>query len=143
MSYFERVPSIAASFYNVSVRTSGGVNSNNYPRFEVLTGKQISVRFIVNNAFTFMGQDVYLTGSVHELSQWNTSVNSAIGPLFNQIIKQYPSWYYDVSLPAGATVQFKFIKVDSVGNVTWEGGSNHVYTVPASGTGTVEVNWQN
>ncbi|GAB4195253.1 MAG: alpha-amylase AmyA [Wenzhouxiangellaceae bacterium] len=138
-----RVPSIAAGFYNVSVRTSGGVNSNNYPRFEVLTGKQISVRFIVNNAFTFMGQDVYLTGSVHELSQWSTGVNSAIGPFFNQIIKQYPSWYYDVSLPAGTTVQFKFIKVDSVGNVTWEGGNNHVYTVPASGTGTVEVNWQN
>lgn len=138
-----RVPSVAAGFHNVTVRRSNGVTSAAYPRFEVLTGKQVSVRFVVNNAFTNFGQDLFLTGNVHELSKWSTSKATAIGPFFNQVEYQYPSWYFDVSVPAGQTIQFKFIKVDGAGNVTWEGGSNHSYTVPASGTGTVNVNWQN
>ena len=28
------------------------------------------------------------------------------------------------------------------GTVTWEGGANHSYTVPTSGTGFVTVTWQ-
>ncbi|HEY4046947.1 MAG TPA: carbohydrate-binding module family 20 domain-containing protein [Acidobacteriaceae bacterium] len=55
----------------------------------------------------------------------------------------YPNWFLNVSVPAGQTIQFKFIKVAADGTVTWEGGSNHSYTVPASGTGSVNVNWQN
>ena len=43
---------------------------------------------------------------------------------------------------AGQTIQFKFIKIASGGGVTWENGSNHTYTVPSSGTGYVNVNWQ-
>ena len=125
------------------MRRSNGNTSAAYPRFEVLSGEQVSVRFIVNNATTFFGQDVYLTGNVHELSGWNATSSGAIGPLFNQIVTQYPTWYYDVSVPAGQTIQFKFIKIDGSGNVTWEGGGNHFYTVPNSGTGTVVVNWQN
>jgi hypothetical protein len=54
----------------------------------------------------------------------------------------YPNWFLNVSLPAGQTVQFKFIKIASNGTVTWENGNNHQYTVPASGTGSVTVNWQ-
>lgn len=137
------VPGVTAGFYDVKVRTSGNVTSNAYPRFEVLTGKQVSVRFIVNGAFTSMGQNVYLTGNVHELGKWTASANGSIGPLFNQVMFQYPTWYYDVSLPAGTTVQFKFIKINGSGGVTWEGGGNHLYTVPNSGTGTVTVNWRN
>jgi hypothetical protein len=47
-----------------------------------------------------------------------------------------------VSAPAGAQIQFKFIKIASNGTVTWENGSNHTYTVPTSGVGFVNVNWQ-
>ena len=32
------------------------------------------------------------------------------------------------------------IKAD--GSVVWEGGSNHSYTTPSSGVGSVTVNWQ-
>jgi hypothetical protein len=45
-------------------------------------------------------------------------------------------------LPAGQTVQFKFIDIQANGNVVWENGSNHSYTVPAGGTSLVTVNWQ-
>lgn len=137
-----KVPNIAAGLYDVTVRTSGGVTSAAYPRFEILTGPQVSVRFIVKNATTFFGQDVYLTGDVHELSNWSTSANTAIGPMFNQVVHLWPTWYYDVSVPAGRTLQYKFIKRDGAGNVVWEGGSNHFFTTPSSGTAEVTVYWQ-
>ncbi|RMF74333.1 MAG: alpha-amylase [Alphaproteobacteria bacterium] len=138
-----RVPSLSGGLYDVTVKTANGVTSAAYSRFEVLSGPQVSVRFIVDNATTFFGQNVYLTGSVHELGNWSTADNIAIGPLFNQVEESYPSWYFDVSVPAGKWVEFKFIKKDGAGNVVWEGGWNHGFTTPASGTGTIRVNWQN
>ena len=54
--------------------------------------------------------------------------------------------YYSV-LTSGAAgrqaIQFKFLKIAADGTVTWENGANHQYAVPASGVGTVNVNWQN
>jgi len=31
-------------------------------------------------------------------------------------------------MPAGQTIQFKFVKIAANGTVTWENGSNHQYT---------------
>lgn len=137
------VPNIAAGLYDVTVRSSGGVTSAAYPKFEILTGPQVSVRFIVKNATTSFGQNVYLTGGVHELSNWSTSASKAIGPMFNQVVHLWPTWYFDVSVPASRTLEYKFIKLDGAGNVVWEGGFNHVFTTPSSGTGEVTVYWQN
>ncbi|MFC4769308.1 alpha-amylase family glycosyl hydrolase [Effusibacillus consociatus] len=134
-----KIPSIAAGKHNITLKTSSGVTSNVYDKFEVLSGNQVSVRFVVNNANTVFGENVYLVGNVSELGNWNTA--NAIGPIFNQVVYQYPTWYYDVSVPAGTPLEFKFIKKNG-STVTWEGGSNHTYTSPASGTGTVIVNWQ-
>jgi hypothetical protein len=53
----------------------------------------------------------------------------------------YPTWFSMASVPAGANIQFKFFIKHSDGTVTWEGGSNHTYTVPSSGTGNVTVAW--
>ncbi|HYD81262.1 MAG TPA: alpha-amylase family glycosyl hydrolase [Paucimonas sp.] len=133
------VPNIAAGNYNVSVRNAGLVTSGTYNGFQLLSGAQVTVRFVVNNAFTALGENVYLTGDKFELTNWSTS--APIGPLFNQVVHAYPTWYYDVSVPASTTIQFKFIKKNG-GAVTWEGGSNHTFTTPASGTATVNVNWQ-
>jgi hypothetical protein len=54
----------------------------------------------------------------------------------------YPNWFLNVSAPACQNIQFKFIDIQANGNVVWENGSNHTYTVPCSGTGSVNVNWQ-
>jgi hypothetical protein len=53
-----------------------------------------------------------------------------------------PNWFLNASLPVGAQVQFKFIKIAASGAVTWENGSNHQYTIPTGGTGSVNVSWQ-
>jgi alpha-amylase len=44
-------------------------------------------------------------------------------------------------LPAGTNVQYKYVDIQANGNVIWEPGNNHSYTVPTSGTGSVNDNW--
>ncbi|GIO36391.1 putative cyclomaltodextrin glucanotransferase [Paenibacillus antibioticophila] len=133
------VPAATAGEQSIKVRTASSVDSNSYNSFNLLTGDQVSVRFVVNNATTAFGENVYLTGNTAELGNWDP--DKAIGPFFNQIIAAYPSWYYDVSVPAGTNLQFKFIKKNG-NTVNWEGGNNHSYTAPASGVGTIVVDWQ-
>jgi len=54
----------------------------------------------------------------------------------------YPNWFLNASVPAGQTIEFKFIKIAGNGTVTWENRANRKYTVPVSGTGSVNVSWQ-
>lgn len=126
------VPSVAAGYHDVTVTDANGVQSNAFDGFEVLTAEQVSVRFVVEDATTDTGENVYLVGNVHELGEWDTA--RAVGPFFNQVVHQYPDWYYDSNVPAGTTLEFKFIKIDETGAVTWESGSNRQYTTPTSGT---------
>ena len=55
-----------------------------------------------------------------------------------------PIWNTTVKLIAGTYFEYKFIKVDSKGAVTWEVDPNRNYTVPrgCSGTALVEGAWQ-
>ena len=136
------VPNGVSGDVDVVVTTSAGVKSAAFSGFKVLSGSQVSVRFKVNNASTDYGVNVYIIGNVPELGGWDTS--KAIGPLFNDTptIGVYPTWFYDISVPANTALEYKFIKIDGAGNVTWESGTNHVYTTPASNTGEITVNWR-
>ncbi len=137
------VPEVTAGLYDIQVKTALNAASNTYAGFEVLTGSQTAVRFIVNNAATSYGTNIYLVGNVYELGSWST--DKAIGPFFNNTptIGTYPTWFYDVSVPAGTTMEYKFIKVDGSGSAVWESGNNHTVTTPTGGTATVTVDWQN
>jgi len=133
------VPSVAAGLSGVSVVTAGAVASDSWNNFEILSGPQVTVRFVVSNATTVSGENVYLTGDKFELANW--SATAPLGALFNQVVYSYPNWYTDVSVPAGTAISYKFLK-KSANPTVWEGGSNHTFTTPASGTATVNVNWQ-
>lgn len=134
------VPSILNGNYNITVTDSRGRVSNSVP-FTVLAAKLIPVTFTVNNATpTAPGDYIFLTGDTVELGNWNTTWDGAVGPM---LTPNYPNWFLNVSVPAGQIIHFKFIKISANGTVTWENGSNHSYTVPTSGTGFVNVNWQN
>jgi hypothetical protein len=134
------VPAVGNAIYNVQLKNSSGTAANTI-QFTVLTAKSVSVTFTVNNASpTNVGDYIFLTGNTVELGNWGTTFDTAVGPM---LTPNYPNWFINTSMPAGTTIQFKFIKIASNGTVTWEGGSNHPYTVPASGTGSVTVNWQN
>jgi glycosidase len=132
-------PSVTNGNYNVTVTNSGGTVSNGI-QYTVLTAKLIPVTFTVYNATpTSTGDYIFLTGNTVELGAWSTTWDGAVGPM---LTPNYPDWFLTTSMPAGQTIQFKFIKIASGGGVTWENGSNHTYTVPSSGTGYVNVNWQ-
>lgn len=134
------VPNVTAGHYDITVVSATNSNSPTYDKFEVLTGDQVTVRFAVNHATTDLGTDVYIVGNVSELGNWDP--DKAIGPMFNQVMYQYPTWYYDISVPAEENLEYKYIKKDRNGNAVWESGNNHSYTPPASGTDTVIVDWQ-
>jgi glycosidase len=133
------VPNVANRHYNIQLKTSNGIAADTIP-FTVLAAKLIPVTITVNNANpTNVGDYIFITGDTVELGNWGTSFQTAIGPMLDP---NYPNWFLNVSLPAGKTVQFKFIDIQTNGNVIWENGANHSYTVPANGTGVVNVNWQ-
>jgi len=132
-------PSVTNGGYNVTVTNSSSQVSNGI-QYTVLTAKLIPVTFTVNNATsTQTGDYIFLTGSTVELGNWSTTWDGAVGPM---LPPNYPNWFLTASVPAGQTIQFKFIKIAANGSVTWEAGNNHQYTVPTSGTGYVNVNWQ-
>jgi hypothetical protein len=109
-------------------------------QFTAYQAKLIPVTFTVYNASpTQTGDYIFLTGNTVELSNWATTWDAAVGPM---LTPNYPNWFLTASVPAGKTIQFKFIKIAANGAVTWEAGANHSYTVPTSGTGFVNVNWQ-
>ena len=134
------VPSVTNGTYQVQLKNSSGTAANAI-QFTVLTAQLIPVTFTVNNATpTNPGDYIFLTGSTVELGNWGTTFDTAIGPMLDP---NYPNWFLSTAMPAGAQIQFKFIKIAADGTVTWENGSNHQYTVPTTGTGFVTVNWQN
>ncbi len=134
-------PSISNGNYNVTVTDSRGHVSNSVP-FTILAAKLIPVTFTVNNATpTAPGDYIFLTGDTGGARKLEYDVGRrAVGPM---LTPNYPNWLLNVSVPAGHSIQFKFIKIAANDTVTWESGSNHSYTVPTSGTGSVNVNWQN
>jgi glycosidase len=133
------VPSVSNGVYQVQLKNISGTAANTI-QFTVLTAQLIPVTFTVNNATpTNTGDYIFLTGSTIELGNWGTTFDTAVGPMLDP---NYPNWFLNTSMPAGANIQFKFIKIAANGTVTWENGSNHQYTVPTSGTGFVNVNWQ-
>ena len=58
----------------------------------------------------------------------------------------YPEWFLPVSVPAATEIQFKFIKKDANGTVTWESGDNRVIMSSSLSAGTVDTEvytWRN
>ncbi|MFJ4986509.1 carbohydrate-binding module family 20 domain-containing protein [Streptomyces sp. NPDC088732] len=88
------------------------------------------------NATTVWGQNVYVVGGNAALGNWNTA-----GALLLSS-SAYPVWKLDVAMGAGTSFEYKYIKKDANGNVTWESGANRTATVPASGKVTLGDTWR-
>lgn len=79
------------------------------------------------NATTVTGQNIYVTGNRPELGNWAPASALKLDPA------SYPVWKLTVSLPAGTAFEYKYVRKDAAGNVTWESGANRTATVPSSG----------
>ncbi|MFC9426191.1 carbohydrate-binding module family 20 domain-containing protein [Streptomyces sp. NPDC056987] len=88
------------------------------------------------NATTTVGQNIYVTGNQSALANWSTGGAPKLDPA------AYPVWKLDVALPAGTTFEYKYLRKDAAGAVTWESGANRTATVPASGKVTLNDTWR-
>lgn len=114
------------------VVTKAGIASNSFT-VDVQSGDLNQVVFTVQ-ATTTPGQQIHIVGNVPELGSWNTaqSTEAMLNP-------NYPQWFLPVSLPVGRTVEYKFIRKDTAGNVVWESGPNRTVTTSSATAGTVST----
>lgn len=90
-------------------------------------------------ATTTYGENVYIVGSISQLGSWNTA--NAILLSASQYTSSNPLWFVTINLPAGTTFQYKYIRKETDGSITWESDPNRSYTVPAAcGTTTATEN---
>ena len=122
---------------NNNITVTKGSNVSNTFVYKVLSGDQNQVIFHVN-ASTNTGENIYVVGSIPELGSWDTSNCTEA-----MMCPNYPTWFLPVSVPAGTSFQFKFIKKDANGNVTWESCNNRVVTSASGSSATMDVyyNW--
>ncbi|KJA26527.1 carbohydrate-binding module family 20 protein [Hypholoma sublateritium FD-334 SS-4] len=88
-------------------------------------------------ATTTFGENIFLAGSISQLGTWVPASSIALSAA------TYPVWSVTVSLPAGTTFQYKFIRKETDGSVVWESDPNRQATVVSSGTTqTIATSWR-
>ncbi|GAB3280296.1 carbohydrate-binding module family 20 domain-containing protein [Actinocorallia lasiicapitis] len=87
-------------------------------------------------ATTVFGTNVYVVGSIPSLGSWNPA--NAI-PLSSSA---YPVWSKLIALPKSTPFEYKYIKKDPSGAVTWESGANRTYTTGTNPTHTLTDSWK-
>ncbi len=128
------VPQVAAGELFVTVKR-GAVTSNSFT-FNVLSDDQNQMIFHVQ-AFTSLGQKIYVVGSIPELGSWDTS--KAIDAFHNPDTVQWFNWFLPVSVPKGKSFQYKFVMKDNLGNIVWESGNNRSVTASMSSSGVSDL----
>ncbi|MCD4500197.1 glycoside hydrolase family 15 protein [Chromobacterium vaccinii] len=89
-------------------------------------------------AGTQWGQQVYVTGNVRALGNWNTDLGIPLDAA------AYPSWRNGVNLPASQQIAYKYYRKNADGSVSWENRSgNRSLQTPASGSLNLndQVSW--
>lgn len=87
-------------------------------------------------ATTYFGQNVFVVGSIPALGNWAPA--SAV-PLSSA---GYPTWSTTVSLPSSTSFQYKYIKKNPDGSVTWESDPNRSSTTGSGGAMTLNDSWR-
>ncbi len=131
------VPNQAIPGENIITVSQGSSTSNGFA-YTVLSGDQNQIIFHVN-ANTYFGENIYVVGNIPELGSWDTNNCSEA-----MMCPNYPNWFLPISVPANTIIEFKFIRKDSYGNVTWESSNNRVIYSSSEETGvvdTINYNW--
>ncbi|KAL4813309.1 Six-hairpin glycosidase-like protein [Aspergillus spinulosporus] len=106
------------------------------------TPSTVAVTFNVIATTTY-GENVYIVGSIAQLGNWDTS--SAVALSASKYTSSNNLWYVDISLPAGTTFEYKYIRKETDGSIVWESDPNRSYTVPSScgvSTATENDSWR-
>jgi alpha-amylase len=102
------------------------------PTHTAATSQTVTFTAVVT---TWYGQNVFLVGSIPALGKWDPTRAVPLSAA------NYPTWSVTVTLPANTYFEYKFIKKDPDGTVTWESGANRSYTT-GTGAATVNATWK-
>jgi alpha-amylase len=83
-------------------------------------------------ADTQFGTNIHVAGSIPALATWNPGSAPPLSRISG--VGTRGNWRTTLTLPANTTVEYKYIKKDGGGNVTWETGANRTLTTGAGGT---------
>jgi alpha-amylase len=83
-------------------------------------------------ADTVWGQNIYVVGDVPALASWSPA--NAVPLTWISGSGTLGNWRATVNLPASQAIQYKYIKKDGAGNVTWESGANRTLTTGGGGS---------
>ena len=119
----------AAAIHAGAMVTSGGTTNPPPPGTVVVTFNEA--------ADTSFGTNIYVVGSVAALASWDPA--AAVPLTWQNGTGTRGNWRGTATLPAATAVEYKYIKRDGSGNVTWESGANRALTTGAGGT-TQSVN---
>ncbi|MFK0173117.1 carbohydrate-binding module family 20 domain-containing protein [Streptomyces sp. NPDC090306] len=120
----------AVAFYNGSYTCTVGCGD---PGDGGGSGSTVNATFS-EYAPTTTGTDVYVTGSVDALGGWDTSKAVKLSST------GYPYWSAEVGLPANTAFQYKYLKKNAAGAVTWESNANRSGATTASGV-RLDTSW--
>ena len=91
---------------------------------------------------TVFGESVYLIGDLAELGSWDTG--RAVAMNADGYTESNPQWSVTLTLNAGASFGYKYIKMGLDGSLTWESGDNRGFDVPANceGKASTQDTWR-
>ncbi|KAK1827043.1 starch binding domain-protein [Podospora conica] len=87
---------------------------------------------------TVLGQSVRVVGSISELGSWNPVAGLALSAA--KYTSSNPLWTTTISLRAGTTFQYKFVRIGSDGAVSWESDPNRFFSVPQGCRHNISLN---
>ncbi|MEV4182688.1 carbohydrate-binding module family 20 domain-containing protein [Streptosporangium canum] len=120
---------------NRAFSTPGGGTHAVTEVFRGDTASQTAVSFNAD-VTTHYGQNVYVVGNLPALGGWNPGQAIALSSA------DYPIWRVAVNLPPDTAVEYKYVKKNPDGSVTWESGGNRALTTPSTGTHTSNDTWR-
>jgi glucoamylase len=109
--------------------TYSAATNTAWPTFTCTTATSVSLTFNVLQTTSF-GQNVYVVGSIAELGTWDAT--KAVKLNADMYTDGTPLWYGSLKLAAGTKFEYKYVRKDANGAVTWESDPNRSYTVPTS-----------
>lgn len=87
-------------------------------------------------ATTVWGQNVFVVGDLSQLGSWDPARAVPLSAA------SYPTWRATVDLPPNTRFEYKYVKKNPDGSVTWESDPNRVAATPAIGSLTLSDTWR-
>lgn len=81
--------------------------------------------------------NLFIVGSVTELKSWDSAQGIPLTSTGTA-----GQWTVTVQIPASTTFEYKYIRVDATGAVTWESDPNNRVGTPATGPFTITDVWR-